>query len=103
MSEALYKECTCCGRNLYLPGPCEPTAGTQSERERLASTVWTTLQDILGGPGVDSWACGQVADAIIAAGFGGVVEAWDKGYVDGTMRDGGDNDGPPHVPNPYRT
>jgi len=75
MSENLYQACTCCGRNLYLTGPCEPAADTQSERERLAGTVWKKLQDTLGGPGVDAWACGQVADAIIAAGFGDVAGA----------------------------
>ena len=39
------------------------------EREALAGLIWKKLHDLLGSPGVDAWASGQVADTVLAAGY----------------------------------
>lgn len=39
------------------------------EREALAGLIWKKLHDLLGAPGVDAWASGQVADTVLAADY----------------------------------
>lgn len=63
---------------------------------RLTPAEVEQLEDALTPPEETyEQACERIERARLA-------DAWDEGYVAGTYRGGGDNDGPPHVPNPYR-